>query len=198
MIAVVDSGGANIRLIVTALEGLGEEAKLTCDPEILRRADRLVLPGVGSALKCREKLDQSGIIPLLCELKVPILGICIGMHILFESLEEGPCFGLGLLPGTVDRFIPQKGFPVPHMGWNQIRILRGDSLLEGLDEAWFYYTHSYKAPMVEGGCTLASSQYSCEFSAVVKKENWYGVQFHPEKSAEAGQRLLKNFLEVKK
>ncbi|MBK8202928.1 MAG: imidazole glycerol phosphate synthase subunit HisH [Bdellovibrionales bacterium] len=197
MIAVVDSGGANIRSIVTALEGLGEEAKLTCDPEILRRADRLVLPGVGSALKCREKLDQSGMIPLLCELKVPILGICIGMQILFESLDEGPCSGLGFISGTVDRFIPQKGFPVPHMGWNQIRVLRGDSLLEGLDEAWFYYTHSYKAPMAEG-YTLASSQYSCEFSAVVKKENWYGVQFHPEKSAEAGQRLLKNFLEVKK
>lgn len=197
MIAVVDSGGANIRSIVTALERLGEVAVLTSDPEILRRADRLILPGVGSALKCREKLDQLGIIAILCELKVPILGICIGMQILFESLEEGPCFGLGLIPGTVDRFIPQKGFPVPHMGWNQIRVLRRDRLLEGLDEAWVYYTHSYKASMVEG-YTLASSQYSCEFSAVVKKENWYAVQFHPEKSAEAGQRLLKNFLEVKK
>lgn len=198
MMAIIDSGGANIQSVRTALEKLGEQTVLTNDPEIIGRADSIILPGVGSALKCRQSLDKAGILPLMFELKTPVLGICIGMQILFDRLEEGPCSGLGLFSGTVERFTSQKGFPVPHMGWNQIKVLREDRLLEGLDEAWVYYTHSYKAPIVEDGYTLASSQYSCEFSAVVKNENWYGVQFHPEKSAEAGQRLLKNFLEVKK
>ncbi|MBK7842790.1 MAG: imidazole glycerol phosphate synthase subunit HisH [Bdellovibrionales bacterium] len=148
MIAIIDSGGANIQSVRTALEKLGEQTVLTNDPEIIGRADSIILPGVGSALKCRQSLDKAGILPLMFELKTPVLGICIGMQILFDRLEEGPCSGLGLFSGTVERFTSQKGFPVPHMGWNQIKVLREDRLLEGLDEAWVYYTHSYKAPLL--------------------------------------------------
>lgn len=194
MIALIDSGGANIRSIHMALDRIGAEVELTLDPRKIQQADALILPGVGTAAVCREKLIENGLFSALTSVTAPVLGICIGMHLLGEELVEGDCQGLGLIPCRVDRLSSSPGFPVPHMGWNQIKVKAEDPLLRGLDDAWFYFTHSYCLPLVPE--TIAETEYQQVFSAVVKKDNWYGVQFHPERSAESGLHLLKNFVEM--
>jgi glutamine amidotransferase len=192
-IAVVDSGGANISSVMHALRRLGAEPDFTSDAETIRSADRVILPGVGAAGHAMEMLEQHGLSAVIRELRQPVLGICLGMQLLFESSEEDDCQLLGLIPARLKRLPDRTGLRVPHMGWNEIRNLRTDPLTDSLDGRWFYFVHSYAAPL--GDWTLSSSVHGEAFSAIVRRENFHGAQFHPERSADAGALLLQHFLE---
>jgi glutamine amidotransferase len=193
-IAVVNSGGANIASVLHALRRLGVDPKFTGDAMEIRSADRVILPGVGAAGRAMEVLDQLGLTPVIQQLKQPVLGICLGMQLLFESSEEDDARLLGLIPGRLRRLKESQGLRVPHMGWNAITNQAPDNLTEPLDGKWFYFVHSFAAPVSEW--TLATSTHGIEFSAIVRKGNFYGAQFHPERSAKAGAELLSGFLET--
>jgi glutamine amidotransferase len=194
-IAVVDSGGANISSVLHALRRLGAEPDFTSDADIIRNADRVILPGVGAAGHAMEVLERHGLSGVIRELKQPVLGICLGMQLLFESSEEDDSQLLGLIPARLQRMPERPGLRVPHMGWNEIRNLRPDPLTTALDGKWFYFVHSYAAPL--GDWTLSSSCHGQPFSAVVRRENFHGAQFHPERSASAGAALLQHFMETR-
>lgn len=192
---IIDSGGANLASLQFALERLGARAAVTSDPREIAAAARVVLPGVGSALDAMERLRGSGLAELLPTLRQPVLGICLGMQLLFERSAEGMTRCLGILPGTVRRLQAAPGRPVPHMGWNQLRRVRPDPLLAGIEPGeYFYFVHGYAAPASE--VTLADADYGEAIPAVVRRKNFWGTQFHPERSASAGARLLGNFLEL--
>jgi glutamine amidotransferase len=192
-VAIIDSGGANIASLVFALRRLGHEAVLTRDPDAIRRADRVILPGVGAAADAMARLGAHGLDRLIPTLTQPVLGICLGMQLLFEESEEGSTRCLGILPGTARRFAPDAG-AVPHMGWNQVQRSVGSPLLSGLEDGeYFYFVHSYALP--PGPCTAATSDYGGSFTAIAALGNFHGTQFHPERSGPAGARLLRNFLE---
>lgn len=193
-LAVVDSGGANIASVMQALARLGAEAIFTSDPNIIESAERVILPGVGSAGAAMDRLAASGLDGLLPRLTQPVLGICLGMQLLFRRSTEGERGLLGIIDADVDRLPETPGLRIPHMGWNQVDIQRDDPLLDGLEGGWFYFVHSYAAP--PGPWTLASSEHGQAFSAIVRQGNFHGAQFHPERSAAHGARLLKNFLEI--
>ena len=194
-VAIIDSGGANIASLQFALQRLGADSRLTTDPDELRAAPRILLPGVGAAADAMQRLRALGIAQLVPTLRQPVLGICLGMQLLFERSEEGDTRCLGILPGQVRRFPVREGLPVPHMGWNQLRPGQSSPLLRGINPGNYgYFGHSYAAPL--GAATLASCDYGGEFSAVVAQANFYGTQFHPERSAAVGARLLANFLEL--
>lgn len=194
-LVIIDSGGANIASLRFAVERLGIESELTTDRETIHNATHVILPGVGAAADCMGRLERAGLVDTIANLKQPFLGICVGMQLLFDSSEEGDVDCLGLLPGRVRRFPNREGLPVPHMGWNNLEIARPTSLLDGFTEAdYVYYVHSYAAPV--GDDTLATSHYGETFSAVVQRENVFGVQFHPERSARAGAKLIQNFLKL--
>lgn len=194
-VAIIDSGGANIASLQFALERLGVAAELTTDPAHLHRATHTILPGVGAAVDCMARLRSAGLIDTIRALPTPILGICVGMQLLFESSEEGDVPCLGMLPGRVQRFANRDGLPVPHMGWNQLEFSRSSPLLDGIAQGdYVYFVHSYAAPVTE--LTLASARYGQPFAAVVQRDNVYGAQFHPERSAQTGARLLLNFLRL--
>jgi len=192
-LAVVDSGGANISSVLHALGRLGVEPLFTSDADLIRRADRVILPGVGAAGRAMDVLRGHGLVDAICSLTQPVLGICLGMQLLFESSEEDDADLLGLIPARLERFRKTDGLRVPHMGWNVIRSVQADEFTHSLDGSWFYFVHSYAAPV--GDWTLASSIHGQSFSAVVRRNNFYGAQFHPERSAAAGARLLQNFLD---
>jgi glutamine amidotransferase len=194
-LAIIDSGGANIASLQYAIERLGVPSELTTDPQRLRDATHIILPGVGAAADCMQRLQNTGLTDSIGEFKQPMLGICVGMQLMFESSEEGDVRCLGLFPGRVRKLKSAEGFPVPHMGWNQIVPRSATPLLSGIESSdYVYYVHSYAAPV--SGLTLAGTQYSEAFSAVVQRGNFYGVQFHPERSARVGARLLQNFLRL--
>ena len=192
-VAVVDSGGANISSVLHALARLGVESEFTHDPDAIRSADRVILPGVGAAGYAMDVLRRYGLVEVIRGLTQPVLGICLGMQLLFESSEEDNAEMLGLVPARLERLTESEGLRVPHMGWNAIETTRDDALTRGLDGKWFYFVHSYAAPV--GPWTLAESEHGQAFSAVVRHENFYGAQFHPERSATAGAELLRRFLE---
>ena len=192
-VAVVDSGGANISSVLHALRRLGAEPDFTADAETIRAADRVILPGVGAAGRAMDVLAQHGLVEVLRGLRQPVLGICLGMQLLFESSEEDDAQLLGLIPARLRRLPERPGLRVPHMGWNAISNLRPDPLTEALDGRWFYFVHSFAAPI--GDWTLSSSVHGDAFSAVVRHGNFCGAQFHPERSAGAGAALLSHFLE---
>lgn len=194
MIGLVDSGGANICSLLLALKSIGAEVVLSDHPKDLEAAERILLPGVGSAGVCMQRLQKNDLTSFLKQLRVPVLGICIGMQLQCEYLEEGQINGLKIVEGRVEEFSRVENFPVPHMGWNRIKVIREDPLLEGLDQQWFYFAHSYRLAFTAD--SLALTEYSEEFSSVIRKDNWYGVQFHPEKSGWAGLKLLDNFVKV--
>lgn len=195
ILAIVDSGGANLASVKFALERLGVAGELTTDPAIIRGAGRVLLPGVGSAAEGMKRLEQRGLAECVRGLTQPVLGICLGLQLLFEESEEGPTRTLGILPGRVARLPDRPGITVPHMGWNTLQARRPSPLLEGLGpEARFYFVHSFAAPV--GDFTIATCEHGTMFSAVVQRGNFHGVQFHPERSGAAGARLLKNFLEM--
>jgi len=193
-IAVVNSGGANIASVLHALGRLGAEPSFTADAAEIRRAERVILPGVGAAGHAMDVLRGHGLVEAIRALTQPVLGICLGMQLLFESSAEDDADLLGLIPARLARLPDRPGLRVPHMGWNAIATTSADPLTSGLDGNWFYFVHSYAAPT--GDWTLATSRHGQEFSAVVRRGNFSGAQFHPERSAAAGARLLRNFLEM--
>jgi glutamine amidotransferase len=192
-IAVVDSGGANISSVLHALRRLGTEPDFTSDPIRIQTADHVILPGVGAAGHAMQVLADNGLVDVIRALRQPVLGICLGMQLLFESSEEDDARLLGLIPARLQRLPEEPGLRVPHMGWNAIRNLRSDPLTDSLDGRWFYFVHSFAAPI--GDWTLSTSVHGVTFSAVVRDGNFHGAQFHPERSAAAGAALLRNFLE---
>lgn len=192
-VAIIDSGGANIASLVFALRRLDCEAVLTRDPQTIREARRVILPGVGAAADAMGRLAAYGLDGLVPTLRQPVLGICLGMQLLFEESEEGPARCLGIIPGTARRFEATAG-PVPHMGWNQVQRRTDSPLLSGIEDgAYFYFVHSYALP--PGSCTVATTDYGGPFTAVAGRANFLGTQFHPERSGPAGARVLRNFLE---
>jgi glutamine amidotransferase len=193
-IAVVDSGGANISSVLHALRRLGAEPEFTSDAATIRAADRVILPGVGAAGRAMEVLGEYGLIEVIRALRQPVLGICLGMQLLFESSEEDDARLLGLIPARLKRLPETPGLRVPHMGWNAITNLRPDPLTAKLDGRWFYFVHSFAAPL--GEWTLSSATHGAPFSAIVRQGNFLGAQFHPERSAAAGASLLRHFMET--
>jgi glutamine amidotransferase len=193
-VALIDSGGANIGSVRYALERLGVDAALTGDADAIRRAERVILPGVGAAAPAMARLRELDLVDTIRSLQQPLLGICLGMQLLFERSEEGEVECLGLLPGRVGALARGAGIRVPHMGWNRLRPRRASRLLEGIhDGAQAYFVHSYAAPVGED--CIASSTHGGEFAAVVERGRVAGAQFHPERSAAVGARLLRNFLD---
>jgi glutamine amidotransferase len=192
----VDSGGANLASLQFAFERLGARTEVSADGSTIASADRVVLPGVGAARDAMERLRTAGLINVLRTLTQPVLGICLGMQLLFRESEEGPTPCLGVVPDTVRRLQATPGRPVPHMGWNQLEFARKDPLLEGIAfNEHVYFVHSYVAPVT--GFTLASTNYGGRLSAIIRKKNFWGTQFHPERSGKTGARVLQNFLRIK-
>jgi len=195
-LAIIDSGGANISSVKHALRRLGAELVFTADVATIRSAERVILPGVGAAGAAMSRLRELGLVECIRELQQPVLGICLGMQLLFDRSDEDDAECLAIIAGTLEKLEPSEGVRVPHMGWNTTRLVREDPLLSGLGEKpWFYFVHSYRAPV--GEHTLASCKHGESFAAIVRKNNFYGAQFHPERSARSGARLLANFLEIK-
>jgi glutamine amidotransferase len=192
MIAIVDYGAGNIRSVINALERIGVHAKLTSNAEDLINADKVIFPGVGHARPAMDLLHEKNLVETLQNLHQPFLGICLGMQLMCSHSEEGDTPCLGIFPEKVKRFQIEK--KVPHMGWNTCNDL-SSSLFNGIsEEDDFYFVHSF---FVEPGIdTIASCTYGQPFAAALKKENYYGVQFHPEKSGKVGSMLLKNFIEL--
>ena len=194
-VLIVDSGGSNLASLKFAFRRLGANAYVSDDPRAVAGAERVVLPGVGSAMPSMRRLRASGLADLLPALTQPVLGVCLGMQLLFERSDEGPTTCLGLLPHTVRALNPRTGIRVPHTGWNTLGQVKPDPLLEGIAEGDFvYYVHSYSAPVTP--FTLASAEHGVSFSAVVRRDNFWGTQFHPERSAAIGSRVLRNFLRL--
>ena len=192
---IIDSGGANLASLQFAFERLQARTAISSDPLQIRAAPRIVLPGVGSAAAAMQRLRQCGLAELLPQLQQPVLGICLGMQLLFSHSAEGDTPCLGVLPECVVRLQPGPGLPVPHMGWNQLSLHRPDPLLEGIEpDEYVYFVHSFAAPVSQA--TLASARYGTALSAVVRKGNFWGTQFHPERSAATGSALLANFLRL--
>lgn len=190
-IAVVDSGGANIASVLHALRRLGAEPEFTSDSDVVRSADRVILPGVGAASTAMKHLRDRGLDAMIPGLRQPVLGVCLGMQLLFESTEEGDAELLGLIPARVTR-LKASGLRIPHMGWNQCTPNTNDHFCQGIGNNWFYFVHSYAAPV--GPWTIANCTHGEPFSAMVRHGNFLGAQFHPERSARAGARLLERFL----
>jgi glutamine amidotransferase len=194
-VAIIDSGGANIASLRAALSRLGTDSVVTSDAGVIQRAPRVLLPGVGSAHNAMSRLRSTGLDKLIPTLKQPLLGICLGMQILFDSSEEGPANGLAVIPGKVARLQFAPGLPVPHMGWNQLSQTKADPLLEGVSALdYVYFVHGYAVPA--GDWTVATTEYGSNFTAVARRENFCGTQFHPERSGVVGARILANFLKA--
>jgi glutamine amidotransferase len=194
-VVIIASGGANIASLQFALERLGANSKVSADPEQIRKATHVILPGVGAAADAMSRLRQSNLDTVIPSLQQPVLGICLGMQLLFDASAEGRANCLGIIPGHASRFAAAAGRPVPHMGWNTLSIERPSALLEGLCQGdYAYFVHSYA--LSTSAATIASSHYGNPFSACVQLRNFYGAQFHPERSAKVGARLLQNFLKL--
>jgi glutamine amidotransferase len=192
---IIDSGGANLASLQFALERLSAPAIVTTSPREVQSAERVILPGVGSAVDAMKRLHAAGLAEVLPKLKQPVLGICLGMQLLFKHSEEGAVDCLGIIPDTVRRLQAQAGRPVPHMGWNTLVTLHEDPLLQGVtDSDYVYFVHSYAAPVSD--ITVARTDYGTQVSAVVRRGNFWGTQFHPERSATTGSRILANFLRL--
>jgi glutamine amidotransferase len=198
MIAIIDSGGANIASVRFALERLGVEARLTADAEIIAAAERVILPGVGAAPVAMAQLEAAGLIECVRGLTQPVLGICLGMQLLFERSEEDNTTLLGLIGGTCTAFDPSSGLTVPHMGWNRLIPQAGaqaNPLLAGIAPgAHVYFVHSFAAPVSQD--TVAACDYGGAFTALVARGNFMGAQFHPERSGPVGAAILQNFINL--
>lgn len=198
MIAIIDYGMGNLHSVSKAVERLGYEAVVTADRDQIMSAAGAILPGVGAFGDAMDNLHQTGldeVTQLYAASGKPLLGICLGMQLLFSrSDEHGTHEGLGLLPGEVVRF--QGDYKIPHMGWNRLVFKQESALFEGLDEGYVYFVHSYHANVQRESDLLATTDYHQPVTAIVGRDHIYGMQFHPEKSGELGMRLLKNFLNL--
>ena len=191
-IVIIDYGAGNIQSIKFALERLGYEGILSHDVEVIKAAEKVIFPGVGEASSAMKKLKSTGLDQLIPQLKQPVLGICLGMQLMCNWSEEGDTKGLGIFDVDVIHF--EKTLKVPHIGWNRIKDLK-TPLFEGITEKEFVYlVHSFYAPVCTE--TIAKCDYGVNYSSALKKDNFYGVQFHPEKSSEAGEKILENFLKI--
>jgi glutamine amidotransferase len=199
VIAVVDTGTGNLRSVEKALAHVGGAPVVTGDPDVVRRADRVVVPGQGAFRDCMAGLG-GGLDEALRDAIAsgrPFLGICLGLQVLFdESEEQGPCGGLGIFAGRVRRFRPASHeLKVPHMGWNQVRVERDEPLWRGIpDGAHAYFVHSYYVEPAEANLAVLTTEYGVRFCAAVRRDNVFACQFHPEKSQRVGLRLLENFV----
>jgi glutamine amidotransferase len=194
-VVIVANGGANIASLQFALQRLGTNSAVSANAREIREASHVILPGVGAAADAMARLRQNDLDTLIPALEQPVLGICLGMQLLFEASDEGDARCLGIIPGRAARFPHKAGHPVPHMGWNTLRIERPSALLEGVpNDAYAYFVHSYALEL--GPATIAKSDYGQSFSACVQWRNFLGAQFHPERSARVGAQLLQNFLQL--
>ena len=194
-VALIDAGGANLGSVRYALERLGVTPRIVRDADGLRDAQRVILPGVGAAPPAMALLRERGLEDAVRGLQVPLLGICLGMQLLFEASDEGEVACLGLLPGRVRKMQADDGIRVPHMGWNALEPLRASALLDGVAAgAQAYFVHGYAAPITDD--CIAACTHGQRFAAVVQRGRIFGAQFHPERSAAVGARLLANFMAV--
>lgn len=199
MIAIIDYDAGNIKSVEKALLSMGETPVLTRDPEVILQADHIILPGVGSFGDAMENLNKFGLIDVIHEAinrKIPFLGICLGLQLLFESSEETPgVAGLGILKGKIVCIPEGPGLKIPHMGWNSLNVREGASLFKGLEkEPYVYFVHSYYLQAKDPKIVAATTEYGVTIHASVEKENVFACQFHPEKSSKTGLAILKNFL----
>ena len=195
MIAVIDYNAGNIRSVLYALERIGVEHVLTKDHDVIRAADKVIFPGVGAAESTMKHLNETGLTELIRSLKQPVFGICVGMQLICSHSEEGDVPCIGVFPERVKRFRPTNGDKVPHMGWNQVQQVNDHPLWARIDDnSRFYFVHSYCATGVPDEQMAGRCEYGLAFAAAVAKRNVFAVQFHPEKSADAGLKLLENFL----
>ena len=203
MIAVLDTGIANAASVLYAIERIGYAAVLTDDPEKLLKSSHVILPGVGTASALLRRLQSQELKACIRDLTQPVLGICLGMQVLYDFSEEGNTSCLGVFNGSVRRLNPsgnsfekQSGnLPVPHMGWNQVKSVRDSQLLKGVpEESYFYFVHSFCAPIQTE--TVAITEYGENVAAVVESDQWFGTQFHPERSGLMGEKVIKNFLSL--
>jgi imidazole glycerol-phosphate synthase subunit HisH len=194
-VAIIDSGGANLASLEFALRRLGASTVVTSDADAITAAERVLLPGVGSAGNAMQRLEAAALPPVIAALTQPVMGICLGMQLLFERSAEGPQNCLGIIPGTVERISARDGFPVPHMGWNQLDLVTNDPLARGLTGGdYVYFVHSFAAAVSPH--TIATTDYGGPLAAIVRHRNFWGTQFHPERSSLVGARILANFLEL--
>lgn len=201
MIAIVDYDAGNIKSVEKALQFLGQEPVVTRDKETLLQAEKVIVPGVGAFGDAMGTMHQYGLVEVLREIAAkgtPLLGICLGLQLFFESSEETPGVeGLGLLPGKIVRIPDKEGFKIPHMGWNSIQINPASRLLKGIEEgAYVYFVHSYYLQAENEADVAATTDYVVNIHAAAEHENIFATQFHPEKSGEIGLQILKNFIEL--
>jgi glutamine amidotransferase len=194
MIAIIDYGAGNTASVINVLEELKAEFVLSNDKKVIQSADKIILPGVGEASSAMKKLNGLNLVRELRNTTKPFLGICLGMQLLFSKTEEGNVECLNVIPGEVKKF-NLANIKVPHMGWNEINKLSSDELLSGInDKTFFYFAHSYYVPQNDFSTSI--SKYGLNISASVRYKNFYGLQYHPEKSAQQGIQIIKNFLSL--
>lgn len=196
MIAIIKGCGSNIASIKLALERLDVQCVLTDDPNVIQRATHVILPGVGHAKKAMAALQRKKLINIICNLKQPVLGICLGMQLLYEKTAEGGVTCLKIIPGCV-KTLPDSTPIIPHMGWNRLNIIKNENMIvKNISQNDFmYFVHSFAPEINEH--TVAKTGCPAEFTSIVNYKNFYGVQFHPERSSTVGEKLLKNFLEMR-
>lgn len=193
-VVILDTGCANLASVTYAIQRLGYTPTVSRDPDRVLTASKLFLPGVGTAQAAMAQLEQRQLINLIKACTQPVLGICLGMQLLASASEEGNTQTLGLIDARVTR-IPESGLPLPHMGWNNVQPLAGHPLFRDIPTgAYFYFVHGFALPICAD--TIAETQYGVPLTAAVQKDNFFGVQFHPERSGRAGAKLLQNFLEM--
>lgn len=194
MIAIVDYKMGNLRSVENALRRLGAEFTVTADAEVIRRAEKVLLPGVGNAAEAMENLRAAALVDVIRSLRQPVLGICVGMQVMCRHSEEGDVDCLNIFDARVKRFTPAPDVKVPHMGWNRIGNLES-KLFRGMDGgSYVYFVHSYYPELCPD--TIATATHGLMFSAALKYENFYGTQFHPEKSGDVGECIIENFLRL--
>lgn len=196
MTAVVDYNAGNVFSVLCALERLGEKAEVTSDKERILSADRVIFPGVGYAMSAMEELEKRGLADVLTSVKRPFLGICLGMQLMCSFSEEGNTGMLSIVDADVRRFDPSICPKIPHIGWNTAYDLKGP-LFEGIkDGSYFFFDHSYYVPLLGSATSAVTSYYGFGYTSALERDNFFGVQFHPEKSGKAGSILLENFLNM--
>lgn len=193
MIAIIDTGGANLASVTNALDRLQQKWQITIESEVIDAASHVILPGVGSASEAMRRIKLARLEPVISALKVPTLGICLGMQLFYESSFEGGVHCLGILEGKVERMQAGPGISIPHMGWNEVVYQKKSPLFNDIpSSSYFYFVHSYKAAM--GSAVVALTHHGEVLPAAVQKDNFYGTQFHPERSGAIGAKLISNFL----